>query len=41
MRTPKRQQTMSNDTKTTKFNFPFETLTKIEGEPTNATITIL
>ena len=41
MLTPKRQQTMSNDITTTKFNFPFETLTKIEGEPTNATITIL
>jgi hypothetical protein len=32
---------MSNDTKTTNFNFPFEKLTPIVGEPTNATITIL
>jgi hypothetical protein len=32
---------MSNDTKTTTFNFPFEKLTPIVGEPTNATITIL
>lgn len=28
-------------TKTTTFNFPYPVLTKIEGEPTNSTITIL
>ena len=32
---------MSSDTKTTLFNFPFEKLTPIVGEPTNATITLL
>jgi hypothetical protein len=32
---------MSNDNKTTRFNLPFEKLTPIVGEPTNATITIL
>jgi hypothetical protein len=32
---------MSSDNKTTTFNFPFEKLTPIVGEPTNATITIL
>jgi hypothetical protein len=36
-----KQHNMSNDTKNTTFHFPFETLTKIEGEPNNATITIL
>ena len=32
---------LQHDTKTTTFNFPYETPTKIKGEPTNATITIL
>ena len=32
---------MSTETKTTTFNFPFEKLTPIIGEPTNATITML
>lgn len=32
---------MTTDTKTTSFNFPFEQLTRIPGEPNNATITIL
>lgn len=41
MRTLQRRDNMSNDTKTTQFNFPFEQLTPIVGEPTNATITIL
>ncbi len=32
---------MTADTKTTTFNFPFEKLTPIVGEPNNATITML
>lgn len=32
---------MTTDTKTTTFNFPFEKLTPIVGEPNNATITML
>ena len=42
MLTPVRQRinNMTYETKAT-FNFPFETLTPIEGEPTNATITVL
>lgn len=42
MLTPtKASNNMTYDSKTTSFNFPFETLTPILGEPTNATITIL
>jgi hypothetical protein len=32
---------MSTDTKNITFHFPYETLTKIDGEPNNANITIL
>lgn len=32
---------MSNETRASYFNFPKEALTQIEGEPTNATLTIL
>lgn len=43
MLTPKKPSNiiMSYETSKTTFNFPFETLTPIEGEPTNATITVL
>ena len=41
MLTPQRKSNMGSDTKTTTFNFPYDTPTKIAGEPTNATITIL
>jgi hypothetical protein len=41
MRTPQQRTTMPTDTKTTSCNFPFEQLTPIVGEPTNATITLL
>ena len=39
MLTPSRQRiSMTSDNKTTTFVFPHETLTKIEGKPTNATL---
>ena len=41
MRTPQQKDKMSNDTKTTQFNFPYEQLTPISGEPTNTSITML
>jgi hypothetical protein len=44
MLTPAKQrpyETMTYDTNKTTFNFPFEKLSIITGEPTNATITIL
>jgi hypothetical protein len=41
MRTPQKRDNMTTDTRTTIFNFPFEKLTPIVGEPTNATITLL